>query len=46
MKQNQNNIECAPTKQEEGVANCLFKCARTPMLLLLPLVWTAKMATK
>lgn len=21
MKQNQNNIECAPTKQEEGVAN-------------------------
>lgn len=35
MKQNQNNIECAPTKQEEGVANCF---ARTPMLLLLPLV--------
>jgi hypothetical protein len=25
MKQNQNNIECAPTKQEEGVANCLIR---------------------
>ena len=46
MKQNQNNIECAPTKQEEGVANCLIRKCKDSMLLLLPLVWTAKMATK
>ena len=25
MKQNQNNIDCAPTKQEEGVAKCLIQ---------------------
>ena len=28
MKQNQNNIECAPTKQEEGVANCLIQMCK------------------
>lgn len=43
MKQNQNNIECAPTKQEEGVANCLIQMCKDSNAAL---VWTAKMATK
>ena len=28
MKQNQNNIDCAPTKQEEGVAKCLIQMCK------------------
>ena len=28
MKQNQNKIECAPSKQEEGVANCLIQICK------------------
>lgn len=28
MKQNQNKIECAPSRQEEGVANCLIQMCK------------------
>lgn len=28
MKQNQNNIDCAPSKDEEGVAKCLIQMCK------------------
>lgn len=28
MKQDQHNIDCAPTKQEEGVAKCLIQMCK------------------
>lgn len=28
MKQNQNNIDCTPSKQEEGVAKCLIQMCK------------------
>lgn len=48
MKQNQNNIDCAPTKQEEGVAKCLIQMCKdsNAAITSFTLVWIAKMATK
>ena len=28
MKQNQNNIDCTPSKDEEGVAKCLIQMCK------------------
>lgn len=28
MKQNQNKIDCTPSKQEEGVAKCLIQMCK------------------
>lgn len=28
MKQNKNNIDCTPSKQEEGVADCLIRMCK------------------